>query len=678
MKNKLFKFFLLSFLLTFFISPLFSQIYEVKDSSVLDKETVILNCYWEFFPSKFIDPNLRINPFDYNLGVISDFTDENSIYTQSYFSDIEIYNQTTSIIKQHEDTLERNPVNTKSFLVDVPSSWNDYRLEEPFSTGAGSGSYRLLVKGLDPTKNYGFHVYDLFSNAFTIYANGKELITVGTPSEDYTKTVPDLSMDVVYFSPDENGEVNFVLHISNLVHRNGGAWSTIKFAEQTYIDSYFRKQLNYSFLCLGVLLTIFLYQVFLSFSRKINLENLYLALFAIVILIRLIVTPVSLVEYFFPNLSYNLSLKLEYVAMIFGPMFFLLYINKNIKSLLHKNVVKILTLIGIIISICVLPANSYYANRFVPITQTYTVITCVYLFIMMIISFIKKPTLETGLNVFAVIFTVSSAIHDIAAITNIYIFLSSTSLISYAFITFVFIQTFLVARQQEKSQKAVKRLTESLSNANVNYSRFVPKGVLTLLNKKSLVDISPGEWISRKVTLLCFDIKGFTSWAENTEPKTIFATLNRVLGKISPIIREHGGFIEKYLGDGIFAIFPEKGNLAFDCALKIQELLKELRKESKKEKLPEIHGGIGIHYGKIVLGTVGNTERLNQITVSKEIDTVIKLENLTRNTDCNIISSKTAYEQWVPIKQYKIKKLKEEITYQVGITEVAYGIKHKI
>lgn len=676
--NKFSKLILFISLFFAFSSPIFSQVFEIENSSELKNKSIILNCYWEFFPNKFIDPNTRIKTNDYNLGFLTNFPEEFSqIYGSSqdkefYTSQKEIFENTSS------ENIIYSEVNSDSILVDVPSVWNDYRLGEPFDSGAGSGSYRLLVKGLDPNKTYGFNVFDLFANSFSIYVNGKELITVGSPAEDYTKTIPDISMDLVYFKPDQNGEANFVLHISNLIHRNGGAWSAIKFAEQDYIETSYRTQLNYSFLCLGVLLTIVLYQLFLSFTKKKDFGNLYLALFAVVILIRLIVTPVSLIEYFFPDISYNLSLKLEYVALIFGPMFFLLYLDKNLTINFHKKIIDSITIIGLILGGLLFISNSYYANRFVPIIQSYTVITCIYIFFMVILSFIRKPTLETGLIVFAVIFTISAAIHDIAAINNIYIFFSSTSFISYAFITFVFIQTLIVARQQEKSNKAVIRLSESLSNANKSYSRFVPKEILTLLNKNSLKDISVGDWTSKKVTLLCFDIKHFTSWAENTEPKIIFNTLNRILKEISPIVREHEGFIEKYLGDGIIAIFPEKGYLAFDCALKIQEKLKELRQDSQKNNLIEISGGIGIHYGKIVLGTVGTTERLRQITVSKEIEKVIKLETLTRVVDIDIITSRSAFEQWVKSTDFVIEVLKPEITYQIGIPEIAYGIKGKI
>ena len=671
--------FIFVFMLFLCSFPLFAQIYEVENSDSLSHSVARLNCYWEFFPNTFINPEVKTDSDDYNLGLISGFDDIINLKTFGSVDDLTTFSKNlNNLQKEKLEDYQNSQFQIVSLLVDVPGSWNSYRLDEPFSSGAGAGSYRLLVKGLNPEKTYGFHVYDLCSNAFSIFVNGKNVITVGYPSEDYTKTVPDLSMELAYFKPDKNGEANFVMHISNFVHRNGGAWNAISFAEQEYIDARFRKQLNYGFLCLGALLTIFLYQMFLFIFRKLDFGSLYLALFAITILIRLIVTPVSLIEYFFPNLPYGASLKLEYVALILGPMLFTMYMSRKMRKMLQPLIVKIICTIGLILGIVVFSANAYVANRFVPIIQTYTVITCLYIFMMMILSFLRKPSLETGLMVVAVVVTITAAIHDIAALTNIYIILSSTSFISYAFIIFVFIQTLIIARQQEKSHKSVIRLTESLSQANERYSRFVPKEVLSLLNKKSLTDINPGEWISQKATLLCFDIKQFSSKTEYLAPKEIFEILNLILGKISPVVREHGGFIEKYLGDGIIAIFPKDGIKAFDCAIKIQQIIQELQPELVEKNLPKISGGIAIHYGKIVLGTVGNSERLNQITVSKDIETVIKLESLTRFCGFNIISTRSAYEQWVPANYYDVKPLKEEITYQAGIKEMAYGILEKI
>lgn len=670
-----FLFFTFLIIFTFSTLPVFSQVFHIENSSTLSTNFVQLSCYWEFFPGKFIDPTLTLDENDYNFGLVPFFDNESFENYETKKNDAELFSKTKELLNNPNVYISRE-INTESFLVDVPSTWNSYRLEEPYITGKGSGSYRLLVTGLDPSKTYGFHVFDLFSNAFSIFVNGEKLITVGSPSEDYTKTVPDLSMDVVYFTPNEKGEANFVLHISNLVHRNGGAWSPIKFAEEEVINSNYRQQLSYAFLCLGILLTIFLYQLFLSLSKKIDLSNLYLAFFALSILIRLIVTPISLIEFFFPNIGYALSLKLEYAALIFGPIFFSLYLSSNLK-LLHKIVVKLITIIGLILGIIIFLSSAYFANRFVPIIQTYTIVTCIYFFLIMILSYIRKPNLETGLLLFAVIITIIAVIHDIAAIVNINIFLSSTNLISYAFIIFVFIQTMIIARKQEKSHKSVIRLSESLANANKSYSRFVPKEVLTLLNKNSLVQITAGDWTSKKVTLLCFDIRQFSNWAENTEPQEIFATLNKILKEISPIVREHNGFIEKYLGDSIIAIFPNNGYQAFECALKIQSTMEELRKEAKKNNEIEFYGGIGIHYGKIVFGTVGSSERLNQISVSKEIETVIKIQKLTRILDANIIASMTAFEHWVPKDSFKSKLYNEEITYQAGIPEMVFSIIEK-
>ena len=94
--------------------------------------------------------------------------------------------------------------------------------------------------------------------------------------------------------------------------------------------------------------------------------------------------------------------------------------------------------------------------------------------------------------------------------------------------------------------------------------------------------------------------------------------------------------------------------------------------------MPKISGGIGIHYGKVVLGTVGNSERLNQITVSKDIETVMKLESITRVCNFNIIASRSAYEHWVPANCYNVKPLKEEVAFQAGIKELAFAIINKI
>ena len=132
------------------------------------------------------------------------------------------------------------------------------------------------------------------------------------------------------------------------------------------------------------------------------------------------------------------------------------------------------------------------------------------------------------------------------------------------------------------------------------------------------------------MAVLSADIRNFTATSEKLEGIQVFDMLNSYLGRIAPLIRKYGGLIEKYLGDGIIAIFPESAQSALNCALEMQEEMIELRREFEARQMPAIKIGIGIHYGNVVIGTGGDQERMTEISLSQDIDIAIKTEAATK------------------------------------------------
>ena len=165
-----------------------------------------------------------------------------------------------------------------------------------------------------------------------------------------------------------------------------------------------------------------------------------------------------------------------------------------------------------------------------------------------------------------------------------------------------------------------------MKKLNTAYFRFVPKQFLQMLNKNDIMDVEIGDWAVHNVTLLCADIRDFTALSEQLGGKKTFDLLNTYLIQIAPFIRKYGGFIEKYLGDGIVAVFPDNTPDVLYCAVKMQ---REIMKLKTAENL-SLRIGIGIHYGSVVFGTVGSRERISQISISQAVDTVLYLEDLTK------------------------------------------------
>ncbi len=118
-----------------------------------------------------------------------------------------------------------------------------------------------------------------------------------------------------------------------------------------------------------------------------------------------------------------------------------------------------------------------------------------------------------------------------------------------------------------KLEERVAQRTEQLSKINKVYERFVPREFLDFLQKSSITEVKPGDQIQREMTVLFLDIRDFTSVSEKMTPQQNFNYLNAYLNKISPVIHEHRGFIDKFIGDAVLALFPHRPEDALQAAI---------------------------------------------------------------------------------------------------------------
>lgn len=178
-----------------------------------------------------------------------------------------------------------------------------------------------------------------------------------------------------------------------------------------------------------------------------------------------------------------------------------------------------------------------------------------------------------------------------------------------------------------------------LSKINHAFSRFVPHEFLAFLGYDSVLEIKLGDQVQKNMTVLFSDIKEFTRLSENMTPKEAFDFINTFLGVVSPLIRRHGGFIDKFIGDAIMALFPGGADDAVNAAMNITRDLKKLNEERVNNGLEPIQVGTGLHTGDLMLGTIGEELRMEGTVISDVVNTASRLEGLTKLFDNNIIIS---------------------------------------
>lgn len=190
----------------------------------------------------------------------------------------------------------------------------------------------------------------------------------------------------------------------------------------------------------------------------------------------------------------------------------------------------------------------------------------------------------------------------------------------------------------EMALRITKNL-RSLSLITEANQRFVPIQFLQMLGKKSITDVAVGDQVQKHMTILFIDIRSFTSLSEQLTPKENFDFLNDYLGFMEPVIRSNNGFVDKFIGDSIMALFHEQPLDAVKAAIEMRRQLKLFNRQLHQQGRPEIETGTGIHTGNLILGVVGGAGRIETTVISDAVNLASRLEGLTRSYAASIIVS---------------------------------------
>ncbi|HKK65468.1 MAG TPA: adenylate/guanylate cyclase domain-containing protein, partial [Clostridia bacterium] len=188
------------------------------------------------------------------------------------------------------------------------------------------------------------------------------------------------------------------------------------------------------------------------------------------------------------------------------------------------------------------------------------------------------------------------------------------------------------------------RTLETRNKIEHIFSKFVPKEVIRdLLDQSEEAELQLGE--KRHVAILFSDIRSFTVISEHNSAEMIVDFLNRFFDKMSQAIRTQGGFIDKFIGDAILAVFgapvsyENNAERAVRAALDMTKALSEI--ETGDLVLPEsgFNIGIGVHEGPTIVGNLGSRDKFDYTVIGDNVNLASRLEGLTKHYREHIIVS---------------------------------------
>ncbi|TAG93453.1 MAG: PAS domain S-box protein [Oscillatoriales cyanobacterium] len=190
----------------------------------------------------------------------------------------------------------------------------------------------------------------------------------------------------------------------------------------------------------------------------------------------------------------------------------------------------------------------------------------------------------------------------------------------------------------EKALAAEEKLTDA-------YGRFVPHQFLHFLGYESILDVKLGDQVQKEMSVLFSDIRDFTTLSETMNPEETFKFINAYLSRMEPEIAENNGFIDKYIGDAIMALFDGSADNAVKAGIAMLEQLNVYNTTYTQSDRPPLQIGIGINTGSLMLGTVGGQNRMDSTVISDAVNLASRIENLTKEYGVSMLITHNTFIQ---------------------------------
>ena len=208
----------------------------------------------------------------------------------------------------------------------------------------------------------------------------------------------------------------------------------------------------------------------------------------------------------------------------------------------------------------------------------------------------------------------------------------------------------VIAYQELKTTKLKLAETEAANRLTRLFEKFVPKGFLERIAPEGLESLRFGTAESDEATILFSDIRSFTDLSEPLSPQELMDFLNDYLKMMNMSIMVNHGFVDKFIGDAVMAIFDRTeqssndARNALNAGMGMLQVLGTMNQKRKRQGQVPISIGIGIHTGPVVFGTLGFEERMDSTVLGDAVNLASRLESLTKYYGASLLFSDQTFE----------------------------------
>ncbi|TGK81024.1 adenylate/guanylate cyclase domain-containing protein [Leptospira montravelensis] len=523
----------------------------------------------------------------------------------------------------------------------VPALWNQVPLRSSFGDGKGFGTYVLDIKLPEETQIYSVYLPEV-RTAFRLIAGNRSLVS-GEPGLTKETTIP--SAQGQSFTISARDHIQIQIEVSNFHHKEGGLPNAPVFGLAENVQNYILAQSTMDLALTGAIFMFGLYHFILFFYRNKQREAFYFGFFCLVFAFRIPFIGSKTIYAVFPNIPWDLVVYVEYASVFVLGILFLWFVDGlfprfvDTKLILYFSAyVQFMLVYGLIIKPEV---YTQFEVVFQVLGIVYAVFLGIRLYQMMVrglpdagIFFIGYLVLFVGF-VYDVFLAYSGEGESTLSQVAVFLFFGVQSTIVTLRMTRTFQKKVLLKEEFET-------INEQFILTNRFYAKFIPRDFLTHLGKESIEEVRLGDSSEREMTVLFADIWEYWDIIYSIPLENRMLFTNSYLGRIGPCVRKNNGFIDKYIGSAIMALFDGGIQNSIKAAEDIQWELEKYNERRLTFGYMPLHAGIGIHSGDTMLGILGEEERLESTVISDTVNLSSRIQGLTKKYGARILVSLTS------------------------------------
>ena len=326
----------------------------------------------------------------------------------------------------------------KTEFIKVPGYWNGYKLGGKELPGHGFVTYRLNVVLNKQKEPLALRTVEI-SNAYTIFVNGQRVGSLGQAGKNRETTVPRQVPQIFAFAHKTN-QMEIIIQVSNFHHRRGGIWEVIQLGREKDLRKAQDRRLSFDLLLIGSILLMALYHLGLFIVRKKDPSPFYFGIFCFLMALRSLTTGGRYLMLAFPELSWELMIKFEYLSFYLCVPAFAMFM-RSIFQKFQGRFLRLLEMLAIAFSGIVIFTPARFFSHTLNIYEIITLITVIYGLYVIFASLAQKR-IEASVFLLGFVILCITIINDMLHVENI---IQTGFFAQFGFFFFMLSQSFLLS-----------------------------------------------------------------------------------------------------------------------------------------------------------------------------------------------------------------------------------------